>query len=165
MSTPGRVEYIKETDIMDQHTTEKLTDILINTNTTEELQQYMDRLDEDPVPDSFQAYFCSLEKTKEIGRAELIRRTNMDRSYGYQLLKGTRSPGRDKILLFSIAAGLDLNETQRALKSGGEPILYSRRKRDAIIIFSLNEGLSIADTQELLEHFGEPLLENIKSQI
>ena len=166
MSTSGSAkDYVKDQDIMDQHTTEKLTDILKKTNNTETLQQYMDRLDEDPIPDSFQAYFCSLEKTKALGKAELIRRTNMDRSYGYQLLKGTRSPGRDKILLFSIAAGLDLHETQRALKSGGEAILYSRKKRDAIILFSLNEGLNIADTQELLEHFGEPLLENIKNQI
>ena len=106
--------------------------------------------------------FNSLPKTKAIGRAELIRRTNMDRSYGYQLLKGTRSPGRDKILLFCVAAKLDLHETQRALKCGGEAVLYSRKKRDAIIIFSLNEGLGIADTQELLEQFGEPLLECIK---
>ena len=147
---------------MDRHTTEKLTDVLQKAGSADELQKYMDRLDDNPAHSSFQEYFNSLPKTKAIGRAELIRRTNMDRSYGYQLLKGTRSPGRDKILLFCVAAKLDLHETQRALKCGGEAVLYSRKKRDAIIIFSLNEGLGIADTQELLEQFGEPLLECIK---
>lgn len=147
---------------MEKHTTEKLTEVLRQVDTTDRLQEYMDKLEEKPACLSFQEYFNSLPQMDEIGKAELIRRTNIERSYGYQLLKGTRSPGRDKIILFCMAAGLDLHETQRALKCAGEGVLYSRNRRDAILIFAIKEHLSIADTQELLEQFDEALLESIK---
>ena len=104
-------------------------------------------------------YFNSLPQVSSLDKAELIRRTNIERSYGYQILKGTRSPGRDKVLLLCICAVLNLHETQRALRCAGEPELYSRSRRDAIIIFALNERLNIADTQELLMQFDEPVLE------
>lgn len=148
---------------MEKHTTEKLTDILKNTSTADGLLEYMDKLEEKPVYDSFQEYFNALPQADSIGKAELIRRAGIERSYGYQLLKGTRSPGRDKILLLCMAAQLDLHATQRALECAGESVLYPRKKRDAIIIFAIKENLSIADTQELLDQFGEMTLENMKS--
>ena len=148
---------------MDKHTTDKLTDILKSTGNTSELQDYMNKLEDIPTYISFQEYFNSLPQVESIEKAELIRKTGIERSYGYQLLKGTRSPGRDKIILFCIAAGLDLHETQRALKSAGEGVLYPRMRRDAILIFAINEALSITDTQELLDQFGEITLESIKS--
>lgn len=147
---------------MDKHTTDKLTDVLREVHNTDDLQQYMDKLEDTPAYGSFQEYFNSLPQMETIGKAELIRRTNIERSYGYQLLKGTRSPGRDKILLFCLAAGLDLHRTQRALKAGQESILYPRSRRDSIIIFAINEKLNLSDTQELLEQFDEALLVSVK---
>lgn len=144
---------------MDKHTTEKLTEVLHQIDGTAKLQDYVDNLEEKPAWGSFQEYYNSLPKVADMDKADIIRRTNIERSYGYQLLKGTRSPGRDKTLLFCIAAGLDLHETDRALRSAGEPVLYSRKRRDAIIIFAINEHLNVSDTQELLEQFGERILE------
>lgn len=56
--------------------------------------------------------------------------------------------------------GLSLKETQRGLKIGNEPVLYSRNKRDAIIIFCINEGKNLMDTEELLTEYGENSLED-----
>ncbi len=147
---------------MDRETTEKLTDVLRQTDSPDELQKYVDTIEETPVPGSFQEYYNSLPRVQSAEKATLIRRTGIERSYGYQLLKGTRSPGRDKVILFCMAAGLDLHETQRALRAAGEAILYSRKRRDAILIFAINEHLGIADTQELLTQFDEHLLETMK---
>ncbi len=147
---------------MDRDTTEKLTDVLCRIDRPDELQKYVDDIGEMPVYDSFQEYYNSLPQTKSVEKAALIRRAGIERSYGYQLLKGTRSPGRDKVVLFCMAAGLDLHETQRALRAAGEPVLYSRKKRDAILIFALNEQLDVADTQELLMQFDEQPLETMK---
>ena len=147
---------------MDKETTEKLTDVLRQIDRPEDLQKYVDGLAENPVYASFQEYFNSLPKVKALEKAALIRRTGIERTYGYQLLKGMRSPGRDKVLLFCLAAGLDLHETQRALRAAGEPILYSRKRRDAILIFAVNEKLSISDTQELLTQFDEQVLQIMK---
>ena len=147
---------------MDKETTEKLTDVLRQIDRPEDLQKYVDDLEENPVHGSFQEYFNSLPKVKASEKAALIRRTGIERTYGYQLLKGMRSPGRDKVLLFCLAAGLDLHETQRALRAAGEPVLYSRKRRDAVLIFAVNEKLSIADTQELLSQFDEQVLQIMK---
>ncbi len=147
---------------MDKETTEKLTDVLRQIDRMDDLQKYVDGLEENPVYDSFQEYYNSLPKVKEAEKAALIRRTGIERTYGYQLLKGTRSPGRDKVILFCLAAGLDLHETQRALRAAGESVLYSRKRRDAILIFAVKEKLTIADTQELLTQFDEQVLEVMK---
>ena len=106
--------------VMDEHTTSKLDELLNRTDNVDKLQNYVDCLECSPIAESCQEYYISLSKVNVIGKAELIRRTNMDSSYGYQLLKGTRSPGRDKIILLCLAAGLDLVETQRALQSAKE---------------------------------------------
>lgn len=148
---------------MERDTTEKLTDVLRQIDRTDDLQKYVDSIEEKPVYESFQEYYNSLPQVEATGKATLIRRAGIERSYGYQLLKGTRSPGRDKVILFCIAAKLDLHETQRALRAAGEPILYSRQRRDAILIFAVNEKLNVADTQELLTQFDERLLETMKN--
>ena len=147
---------------MDRETTERLTDVLRKIDRTDDLQKYVDDIEKSPVPDSFQSYYNSLPQVKEAEKAALIKRAGIERSYGYQLLKGTRSPGRDKVILFCLAAGLGLHETQRALRAAGEAVLYSRKRRDAILIFAVKEYLAVADTQELLVQFDEELLENMK---
>ena len=141
---------------MDRDTTEKLTDVLRQIDHTDDLQKYVDDIEADP------EYYNSLPQVKTMEKAALIRRTGIERTYGYQLMKGTRSPGREKVIIFCLAAGLDLHETQRALRAAGEPVLYSRKRRDAILIFAVNEKLSIEDTQELLTQFDEVLLETMK---
>jgi hypothetical protein len=140
-------------------TTDKLTRVLEQIESTDQLREYIDEIEGDLPYSSFAEYFESIEGARSIGKAELIRRSNIDRTYGYQILGGTRQPGRDKIILLCLAAGLSLAETQRGLKLAGESVLYSRRKRDAILMFSFNEHLSISDTQELLLQFGERVLE------
>ncbi|MBR1913648.1 MAG: XRE family transcriptional regulator [Lachnospiraceae bacterium] len=141
------------------NTTDRLTKVLEQIDRTDKLREYVDDLEESLPYDSFAEYYLSLENVKAIGKAELILRSNIDRTYGYQILNGTRKPGRDKIILLCLVAGLTLAETQRGLKIAGEGILYSRKRRDAILIFAFNEHLSIADTQELLIQFGEAVLE------
>ena len=89
---------------MDKHTTEKLTEVLVNIDRTDKLQEYIDDLKEETPFGSFQEYFNSLPQVSSLDKAELIRRTNIERSYGYQILKGTRSPGRDKVILLCICA-------------------------------------------------------------
>ena len=73
-------------------------------------------------------------------------------------MDGTRSPGRDKILLLCLAARLPLNKVQRSLEISGQAILYARNKRDSAVIFAINEKLTVPEVNELLFQLGEPLL-------
>ena len=71
---------------------------------------------------------------------------------------GRDNPGKDKIIRLCLAAGLDLEETQRALKVSGMPILYPRDKKDATVIFAIEHGLSVISTNELLYQNGLEVL-------
>lgn len=103
----------------------------------------------------FSDYFLSLPEVQQFSNRELIARSGIERTYYYQIINGTRQPGRDKVLLLSLAAKLTLKETQRSLELCNLGVLYPRRRRDAIISFAINHHLSVADTQELLLNFKE----------
>lgn len=64
---------------------------------------------------------------------EWMTAADVSKSYGYQILRGERVPGRDILLRTALALGLSLKETQRLLAVGGCGALYPRvpgRRRD-----------------------------------
>lgn len=63
---------------------------------------------------------------KGITRAELIRRLNIDRNYGYQLLNGTRIPTRNRLIQIGLLLGLDTERFQRLLKTAKKKPPYVR---------------------------------------
>ena len=110
------------------------------------------------VADSFQSfpeYFLSLSAVREMDRGTLIKDSGLERSYFYQVMKGTRSPGRDKVLRLCLAAGLNLRETTRALELSGNAALYPRNRRDIILTVAVNQMADVDDTNLLLFKYGE----------
>lgn len=103
-------------------------------------------------------YLLQIVAKKNLTKAELIRKTGLDRSYAYHILAGKKKMTRDKVITFAIAGDLTLEETQNALKYAGERHLYARDKRDWVFIFSLHKHLGILNTNELLVHFKLPSL-------
>ena len=143
---------------MDQKTTRDLEQILKSKRKTEQLEEYLETLPEEQPHASFRDYYQSLAKVKAMSAADIVAKSGIERTYYYQLMNGTRNPGRDKIITLCIAAGLTVKETQRALEIAQEGILYAKARRDAILIFGMETRLSMTDTNELLEQFGEALL-------
>jgi transcriptional regulator with XRE-family HTH domain len=143
---------------MDQKTTNELSHMLNNLSSFHSLNSYVSDLP-DLTGCHFADYFLSLPEVQKLSNRELITRSGIERTYYYQILNGTRQPGRDKVLLLSLAAKLTLEETQRALKLCNLGILYPRRRRDAIVTFAVNHHVSVADTQELLLNFEEQPLQ------
>lgn len=140
-------------------TTHELSETLNATHSRSALDNYISNLSHHSAWSGFSDYFNTLPAVKEIPQTELISRSGIDRTYGYQILNGTKkNPGKDKILRFALAAGITLEETQRALEIAGVPVLYSRNRRDAVIIFSLNRHLNVIDTNVLLDYFNEECL-------
>ncbi|MEG1132303.1 MAG: hypothetical protein RSD77_08285 [Romboutsia sp.] len=95
----------------------------------------------------FFKYICS---EKNISKSSLIKNSEIDRTYGYQILNGTKKPSRDKILKLCISANLNLEESNKALKLGNVGELYPKNPRDSVIIFGLNKNLDILKIDELL---------------
>ena len=84
-----------------------------------------------------------------------IARAVISKSYGYQILRGERIPGRDILLRTAFALSLSLKETQRLLAVGDCGALYPKVRRDAAVIFALNQKMSLLEAEELLSSLPE----------
>ena len=104
---------------------------------------------------SFPEYYQSLPEVQTKESSELIKGSGLERSYYYQVMKGTRNPGRDKVLRLCLAAGLNLRKTTRALELSGNAVLYSRSRRDIILTVAVNPEAGVIDTNLLLDKYGE----------
>lgn len=140
-------------------TTKELDEILMHTDSEEDLKSTFHK--ENSIRDdlSFADYYNALEKVKGMNRADLINRSLIDRTYGYQILNGRRHPSRDKVIALSLAAGLDETETRRALMCEGYAALYARNRRDAVLIYALRHRLGVMETNSLLVEFEEKILQ------
>lgn len=98
---------------------------------------------------------CLNDLCRELGAVpeQVIRRSQIDRSYGHQLFNGTRKPSRDKVLQLAFGFGLNVDQAQRLLRSAGKSLLYPRLQRDTIILFALDKGMTLFELQELLERY------------
>lgn len=79
---------------------------------------------------------------KGITRAEFIRRMNLDRNYGYQLLNGTRPPTRNHLIQMGLLLELKLEELQRLLKTANKKPLYVRDLFDARVFFAVKHKMN-----------------------
>lgn len=91
-------------------------------------------------------------KCQETGvvQEHVIKRADIERTYGHQLFRGLRIPSRDKVIQLAFGFGFDIEETQSLLKAARKSALYPKIKRDAVILFCINRGMSV----RTLEHTG-----------
>lgn len=144
---------------MEEKSTGELLNILTSTHTQKELNHYLLEHAKSEEDLSFHRLFCQLMEEKGLVRADVIRDSTLDRTYAYQILNGTRTPGRDKVLALCVAAGFSLKETRRLLERARESGLYARSSRDAILIFGIEHGLDVMRINEMLADKGEKILE------
>lgn len=85
-----------------------------------------------------------------LSRAELIRRLNVERTYGYQILNGTRKPTRDHLIRIGLLLRLDAEGMQRLLKVGGKKPLYVRDMFDAKVYFAVKKKMGFEQAAEFI---------------
>ena len=135
----------------------------MNENETVELMSILKNIDDESYLDEFVKitstnfsdlslpnFFQNICKEKGISKSDLIKNAEIDRTYGYQILNGTKNPSRDKLLKLCISASLDIEESNKALKLGNVGQLYPKNPRDSIIIFGINKKLNLFQIDELL---------------
>ena len=88
-------------------------------------------------------------------RRNIPRTSGIEKSYYYQIMKGSRNPGRDKVIRLCIAAGLTNRETTRTLELSGNAPLYPKNRRDIIITVGINQHASVDDINLLLDKYKE----------
>ena len=104
-------------------------------------------------------YLNNLIEEKKLVKSEVIKRSGLDRVYAYQILNGTRTPSRDKLVQFAFGMKLNFEEVQKMLKYNGLAPLYPKNRRDSIIIFAINEKSTVIDLNIMLDNKKEKILE------
>ena len=99
---------------------------------------------------SFPEYLTEWLRRKDLSRAEVVRRSNLNKAYVYQIFQGKKYPSRDKVI--ALAFGLKLNATEAGtlLKQAGYRELYPRDPRDALLLFAFAREMDIIQANELL---------------
>lgn len=136
---------------MEDKKTSELLDLLNSIDDISKLNNYVEKTKITFSTIDFCTYFENIIKENNIKKSKLIEASNIDRTYGYQILNGTKKPSRDKILQLCLSCKLNMHNTQKALILGNVGQLYAKNPRDSIIIFSINKGLNVIDTNDLLD--------------
>lgn len=107
---------------------------------------------------SISEYLDALCKEYDMVPGQVIKKAQIDRTYGHQIFNGTRNPSRDKLIQIAIGFGLSLEETQRLLKVSGKSMLYAKIKRDAVCIYAISHNIGVMELQEMLSSVNMPML-------
>ena len=143
---------------MENTTTSKLAAVLSEIKTEKDMEKYLDQPKITDHYRSFHTYFRSRPSVLAMESGDLIQKSGLERSYYYQVMKGSKNPGRDKVIRLALAAGLTLPETTRALELSENAVLYPRNRRDIILTVAINNHASVDDTNLLLDKYGEEAL-------
>jgi hypothetical protein len=137
---------------MEKKLTEELLNELMFARSIDEV------LEKDFIDMNISDYLEDLLIQKNLKKSDVIKNSNLNMTFAYQIFSGQRQGSRNKIIQLVFALKATLTEAQRILKLSGANELYSRNRRDAILIFCLNNKKPLEETNDLLFEYGELLL-------
>jgi hypothetical protein len=117
---------------------------------TSNIEQFMQRHASEMVVPSFHVYIGDICQQKGLVPEQVIKRADIERTYGHQLFNGTRRPSRDKVLQLAFGLQLDVEGAQKLLQIAQKSPLYPKIKRDAAILYCLTHHKNVLETQYLL---------------
>lgn len=135
------------TNASNKHTEIRTTDLLGSLSDVDDksgFSNYMSAYSSAMQSSSLKDYFNNfLNEHPDVSLADAIRRSNIDRSYAYQIISGRKEhPGKYKLALLCLCLGMNLKEIQRALTISGNAVLYVKFPVDAAMIVCINNGYS-----------------------
>ena len=119
---------------------------------------YLDEQGAEAILPPFHLYISALCKERGEAPDRVIRRADIEKSYGHSLFRGSRKPSRDTVLQLAFGFCADFDLTQTLLRHAGHSLLYPRVRRDVVIGFCLMHGRSLMETQEMLMEKELPLI-------
>ena len=91
--------------------------------------------------------------------SDVVKKSNLNKSYVYQIFPGRKYPSRDKVIALAFGLELDDKEVQVLLKQAGYRELYPRDPRDALLLYAIGHHQSIIEANELLYDHNIEVLE------
>jgi hypothetical protein len=147
---------MKKDDPKQPLTTSKLFSLL---EKSQSLETFLSDHDSDLPALNIADYLATLLERYHFTKQAVIQAANLERSNGYQIFNGYRTPRRNALVRIALGMHLTLEETQYLLKLALRGELYPRSRRDAAIIYCIQHKFSLIDAEILLEQLGEELLE------
>ncbi|MDO4547057.1 MAG: helix-turn-helix domain-containing protein, partial [Clostridia bacterium] len=135
--------------------TDEMLDTLHN---TANISDFLKKHEVHFVQQDFARCLAAFTEKKGLVREHVIRRADIDRTYGHQIYEGRRRPSRDKVIQLAFGLELDESEVRELLIAAGYMPLYPKISRDAILIFCIVHKKSINDANHLLDREGLSLL-------
>lgn len=138
----------------------KTTDELVNEiSSSENILDYFAENREEMQLGSLPEYLEDWLKKKGCSKADVVRKSNLNKAYVYQIFLGKKYPSRDKVIALAFGLGLDDKEIQILLKQAGYRELYPRDPRDALLLYAIGHHKGIIDANELLYDHNIEVLE------
>lgn len=106
----------------------------------------------------FSNYLSDLCEARGEVPEQVIRRSDLESSFGHRLFAGSRKPSRDSVLKLAFGLSMTVEEAQQFLKIARVTALHPKVRRDAVIAWCLHRGKNLIQTQEILHDEGLPLL-------
>ena len=91
---------------------------------------------------TFKEYFDDYVAENDLELPVIMRRSNIDKGYFYNIVNGDRKPQRDKVLCICIGAGMDVEHINRALRISKFSKLDPKNERDLRIKFAVKNGIN-----------------------
>ena len=133
-----------------------------NSFTPQQIEQFLqEHADSFLTPNRpFSEYVHQILRQNAMTQQEVFVRADIPERYGYKLLsEEKRTKQRDYILRICYAAGMTLEETQKALTLYGMAPLYARIPRDAVLMIAFNQHKgTVLDVNALLSAHKLPTL-------
>lgn len=121
---------------------------------TDELEEKIAQCNPALICSSLGEYFEDLLKRHHMQKLSLIKQAHLDRSYGYQILRGSRRASRDIYIKLALVMKLPMEDVQEMLSVTQTGVLYCRNARDAVICFAIDQQLGLEAVEKMLEELG-----------
>jgi hypothetical protein len=158
LSTRMTVSRIEVSSLIEQANQVRTSTLFRMLFKTSNIKEFIEKnADEMRLP-SFSKYISGLCKEKDVVPERIIKRADIERSFGHQLFKGTKNPSRDTVLQLAFGFEADADTAQELLKYAGMSPLYPRVKRDSAILYCLHNRFTIMEAQSILHDMKLPLI-------
>lgn len=140
---------------MKKKSTDELNKILrSNIPISRYLKENADSFNNLTLPQTFELIL----KENKISKSQAVKGSDLERTHGYQILSGKRSPTRDNLIRMCIGMRASSEQTRLLLLKNKSAPLYSKDKRDSVILFGIMHHMNLQEINELLYHNHLPIL-------
>lgn len=126
---------------------------------TRDINQYLESNEESFKERNLMEYLNNLLFQKNLTKAEVIRRANIDKRYGYDIFSKGKKPSRNYILSLCFGFELTTDEANHLLNCASLCELYPRVRRDSIISYALDTHKTLIECNLLLDDAKESAID------